>query len=173
MAPLKLETATSAFRGSFVAIAFLLNQWFELLGRGPRTSFGRFRDEVSDFLRLLEHGNMAGGYRNRDSAGFLRTGFFHRRTECVILRSDHVPRRLRLPSCVREFFVEHWAVDLALHRQDKPTLGHRQSIRKTVEDSLFGHPREMLRINLNGFLPRRGAEGLARIVRRHSNVRNV
>jgi hypothetical protein len=28
-------------------------------------------------LRLLQHGNMAGGYCNRDSAGFLNTGFFH------------------------------------------------------------------------------------------------
>src|SRR6516162_11160827 len=165
MAPLKLETAMRAFRGSSFAIAFLLNECVELLGWGPRTFFGRFRDEVSDFLRLLQHGNMAGGYRNCDSVGFLRTGFFHRGTECAILRSDHVPRRLQLPSCVPEFFVEHWAVDLALHCQDKPTLCHWQSIRKTVENSLFGHPCEMLRINLNGFLPRRGAEGFACIVR--------
>jgi hypothetical protein len=54
-------------------------------------------DEVSDFLRLLQHGKMAGGYRNRGSASFLRTGFFHGGTESVILRGDHVPRRLRLP----------------------------------------------------------------------------
>src|SRR5215471_16298375 len=165
MAPLKLETAIRAFRGRSFVIAFLLKSCCELLGRCPRAFFGRFRDEVSDFLRLLQHGNMAGGYRNCDSAGFLRTGFFHRGTECAILRSDHVPRRLRLPTCVREFSVEHWAVDLALHRQDKPTLRHWQSLRKTVENSLFGHPGEMLRISLNGFLPWRGAERFACIVR--------
>src|SRR6516162_2784124 len=108
---------------------------------------------------------MAGGYRNCDSAGFLRTGFFHRGTECAILCRDHVPRRLRLPSCVREFFVEHWAVDLDLHRQDKPTLCHWQPLRKTVENSLFGHPCEMLPIDLNGLQPWRGAERPARIVR--------
>src|SRR5262245_45668146 len=65
-----------------------------VLGRGPRASFGRFRDEVGDLLRLLQHGNVAGGYRDRDTAGFLRTGFFHRGTERVVLCSDHVPRRL-------------------------------------------------------------------------------
>src|SRR6516162_6075940 len=163
MAPWKLETGIWAFLRSSLAIGSCVTS-FVLLGRG-RTFFGRFRDEVSDFLRLFQHGNMTGGYRNCDSAGFLRAGFFHRGTECSILRSDHVPRRLRLPSCVREFFVEHWAVDLALHRQDKPTLCHWQSLRKTVENSLFGHACEMLRINLNGFLPRRGAEGFACIVR--------
>src|SRR5262245_15299927 len=61
MAPLKLETAIRAFRGSSFAIAILLNRCFESLGRDPHTFVGRFRDEVSDLLRLLWHGNLAGG----------------------------------------------------------------------------------------------------------------
>src|SRR5262245_33889359 len=61
MAPLKLETAIRAFRGSSFAIAILLNKCFESLGRDPHTFVGRFRDEVSDLLRLLWHGNLAGG----------------------------------------------------------------------------------------------------------------
>src|SRR5262249_28981946 len=122
-----------------------------------------FGNEVGDLFRLLQHGYVARWEFNRFSTGLLRTCPFHRGPECAVLRRDHVPRRLRLPGSMRQFFVEHGAVDLALYRQDKPALGHRQTFCKTVENSLFGHPRETLRVDLNGLHPWRVTERFARI----------
>src|SRR5262249_293779 len=85
-------------------------------------------NEVSYLLRLLQHGDVASWESNRLSPGLFCTCPFHRGRKRVVFRGDHMPRWLRLPRGMRQFFVEHRTVNLTLDGKYQSTLRHRKSL---------------------------------------------
>src|SRR5262249_42498270 len=81
-----------------------------------------FSNEVSYLLRLLQHGDVASWESNRFSPGLICTCPFHRGCQSVVIRGDHMPGWLRLPSGMRKFFVKHRTVNLTLDGKYEPPL---------------------------------------------------